>query len=136
MCVRFDRAAECFPILTHLQSVFLPVSFSFSIFVGKKFSFIKINATKFVSFVFACIIVSFLFHALVTTGSKCILPGRDVFFHSLLFSLSRKVLASLPCSLSLLRLSSIFFFLCRPCLEPSDERGENQWQQLFADIQL
>lgn len=111
MCVRFDRAAECFPILTHLQSVFLPVSFSFSIFVGKKFSFIKINATKFVSFVFACIIVSFLFHALVTTGSKCILPGRDVFF-ILCFSLflaKSLLLCRAPCP----------SFACRPSFSSS-----------------
>lgn len=111
MCVRFDRAAECFPILTHLQSVFLPVSFSFSIFVGKKFSFIKINATKFVSFVFACIIVSFLFHALVTTGSKCILPGRDIFF-ILCFSLflaKSLLLCRAPCP----------SFACRPSFSSS-----------------
>lgn len=111
MCVRFDRAAECFPILTHLQSVFLPVSFSFSIFVRKKFSFIKINATKFVSFVFACIIVSFLFHALVTTGSKCILPGRDVFF-ILCFSLflaKSLLLCRAPCP----------SFACRPSFSSS-----------------
>lgn len=45
----------------------------------------------------ACIIVSFLFHALVTTSSKCILPGRDVFFSLIAFpSFSRSSLLVPP----------------------------------------
>lgn len=97
---------------------------------------IKINATKFVSVfvLLACIIVSFLFSRASHHGFQVYSSWERCFFHSLLFSLSlsREVLASSLRSLSLLRLSSIFFFLCRPCLELSDERGENQWQQFYS----
>lgn len=60
---------------------------------------------------FACIIVSFLFHALVTTGSKCILPGRDVFFILCLslFLAESLLLCSAPCP----------SFACRPSFSSS-----------------